>query len=278
MSKLNVKAKEVLDACLSAESPEVRAKVYEVVDVSGLEPDDPMFLILALTGQMRVLLEAAPADLSKLLNDWKSQSNRSLESIQRAIPQVEVTQQQQADRIRQTLEIVTNDCVEDIKEVGMAATGAIAEANSETLVQARLAIQRVEELKDEVVTLRTSVEADRQTNINVLEVVLGRLGKSTKGLETAIFQINGANTAITRLQQNTKWIKFTEWFSPLTALVIVLLIGGGVSWWVMSLKYNDSLNVIGRDLVNWNADRIFKCREDNNPKCNIWVVPPEQQK
>jgi hypothetical protein len=104
----------------------------------------------------------------------------------------------------------------------MATTSAIAEANRETLAQARLAIQRVEELKDEVVTLRTSVEADRQTNINVLEDVLGRLGKSTKGLETAISQINGANTAITRLQQNTKWIKFTEWFSPLTALVIVL--------------------------------------------------------
>ncbi|MBW4638602.1 MAG: hypothetical protein KME05_10255 [Gloeocapsa sp. UFS-A4-WI-NPMV-4B04] len=278
MSKLNGKAKEVLDACLSAESPEVRAKVYELVDVSGLEPDDPMFLILALTGQMRVLLEAAPADLSKLLNDWQSQSNRSLESIQRAIAQVEVTQQQQAGRIRQTLEIVTNDCVEDIKEVGMAATGAIAEANSETLAQARLAIQRVEELKNEVMTLRTSVEADRQTNINVLEVVLGRLGKSTKGLETAISQINGANTAITRLQQNTTWIKFTEWFSPLAALVIVLAIGAGGSWWAMSLKYNDSLNVIGRDLVNWNADRIFKCREDNNPKCTIWVVPPEQRK
>ena len=96
ISKLNRKAKEVLDACLSAESPEVRAKVYELVDVSGLEPDDPMFLILALTGQMRVLLEAAPADLSKLLNEWQSQSNRSLESIQRAITQVEATQQQQA--------------------------------------------------------------------------------------------------------------------------------------------------------------------------------------
>lgn len=278
MSKLNGKAKAVLDACLSAESPEVRAKVYELVDVSGLEPNDPMFLILALTGQMRVLLEAAPADLAKLLNDWQSQSNRSLESIQQAITQVEVTQQQQADRIRQTLEQVTTDCVEDIKEVGMAATGAIAEANSETLAQARLAIQRVEELKDEVMTLRTSVEADRQTNINVLEVVLGRLGKSTKGLETAITQINGANTAITRLQQNTQWIKFTEWFSPLAALVIVLLIGGGGSWWAMSLKYNDPLNVIGRDLVDWNADRIFKCREDNNPKCTIWVVPPEQRK
>lgn len=278
MSRLNGKAKEVLDACLSAESPEVRAKVYEIVSVSGLEPNDPMFLVLALTGQMRVLLEAAPAELSQLLTDYQESSALCLSSIQQAITQVEATQQQQAESIRQTLEQVTTDCVEDIKEVGMATTGAIAEANSETLAQARLAIQRVEQLKDEVMTLLTSVETDRQTNINVLEVLVGRLGKSTKGLETAIAQINGASTAITRLQQNATWIKFAEWFSPLAALVIVLLIGAGGSWWLMSLKDNDSLSVLGRDLVKWNAERILKCNQDDNPKCTIWLVPPEQRK
>lgn len=164
MSKLNGKAKEVLDACLSAESPEVRAKVYELVDVSGLEPNDPMFLILALTGQMRVLLEAAPADLSKLLNDWQETSASSLQEIQQAITQVRTTQQQQANTIKKTLETVANGYVEGIKEAGMAATGAIASANSETLAQVQLATRRAIELKDEVVSLRTSVEADRRTN------------------------------------------------------------------------------------------------------------------
>lgn len=278
MSKLNGKAKEVLDACLSAESPEVRAKVYEIVDVSGLEANDPMFLILALTGQMRVLLEAAPADLSQLLTNWKSTSATSLQSIQQAIEQVKSTQQQQANTIRQTLETVTNNCVEDIKEVGMATTSAIAEANSETLAQAQLATQRAIELKDEVVTLRTSVEEDRQTNEDVLKVLLKRIGQTTGGLETAIGQINQANTAITRLQRNTTWIKVTEWFSPLAALVIVLVIGAGAGWWVTWLKYNDSVGVLGRNLVNWNLDRIVKCQEDNNPKCTVWVVPPELRK
>ena len=35
MSRLNGKASEVLDAILSLESPEVRAKVYEIINVSG---------------------------------------------------------------------------------------------------------------------------------------------------------------------------------------------------------------------------------------------------
>ena len=161
---------------------------------------------------------------------------------------------------------------------GMATTSAIAEANSETLAQAQLATQRALELKEEVVSLRTSVESDRHTNEDVLKVLLQRIGQTTKEMETAIGQINGASTAIRRLQQNTTWIKFTEWFSPLAALVIVLLIGAGGSWWAMSLKYNDSLSVLGRDLVNWNADRILKCKDDSNPKCTIWIVPPEQRK
>jgi hypothetical protein len=65
MSRLNNKAREVLNFCLSSESPEVQAKVYEIVSLSGLDPSDPMFLILALTGQMRVFLESAPAELEK---------------------------------------------------------------------------------------------------------------------------------------------------------------------------------------------------------------------
>jgi hypothetical protein len=45
------------------------AKVYEIINVSGLEPSDPICLRLALRVKMRVLLEGAPGDLSKLLNE-----------------------------------------------------------------------------------------------------------------------------------------------------------------------------------------------------------------
>jgi hypothetical protein len=77
MSRLNgsgKSAREVLDLYLSAESTEFQAKVYEIVNGSGLEPDDPMFLVLVLTGQMRVFLEAAPLELGQLLSEWKEQS------------------------------------------------------------------------------------------------------------------------------------------------------------------------------------------------------------
>ena len=276
MKKLSSKALEVLDICLAAESPEIKAKVYEIIEISELDASDPIFLVLALTGQMRVLLEAAPADLSKLLNNWKEASATSLQTIQQAIELVKSTQAQQADTIRQTLEIVAKDYVEDIKEAGMATTSAIAQANSETLSQARLAALRAIELKDEVVTLRTCVESDRKTNEDVLKVLLQRIGQTTGGLSTAIGQINEANTALRRLQQNTIRIKMAHWFAPLMALAIVALVGFGSGIWVMSLKYNDSTNSLGRDLVEWNRERIIKCADDKNPKCTLWIVPPEQ--
>lgn len=50
-----------------------------------------MFLVLALTGQMRVLLEAAPAELSQLLTNWKETSTKSLQQIQQAITLVKST-------------------------------------------------------------------------------------------------------------------------------------------------------------------------------------------
>ena len=276
MKKLSSKALEVLDICLAAESPEIKAKVYEIIEISELDASDPIFLVLALTGQMRVLLEAAPADLSKLLNNWKEASATSLQTIQQAIELVKSTQAQQADTIRQTLEIVAKDYVEDIKEAGMATTSAIAQANSETLSQARLAALRAIELKDEVVTLRTCVESDRKTNEDVLKVLLQRIGQTTGGLSTAIGQINEANTALRRLQQNTIRIKMAHWFAPLMALAIVALVGFGSGGWVTWLKYNDSTNSLGRDLVEWNRERIIKCADDKNPKCTLWIVPPEQ--
>jgi hypothetical protein len=201
MSRLNGQAKAVLDACLSAESPEVRAKVYEIIDLSGLDPSDPMFLILALTGQMRVLLEAAPADLSKLLNEWKEQSIRSLQEIYRAIEQVEATRQQEAETLRLNLERVGSACVEDILKAGMAATSAIAQANEEVLNQSRETLREAIQLKDELIALRASVEQDRAKNENVLKTHWGRVGETTTKLDTSVQQLGAFHTAIEKIQR-----------------------------------------------------------------------------
>ena len=233
----------------------------------NLPDDDVLFLYI---GAIEYTVQLCEDILGGIRNERQS--------IEQSAKDTQMASVEQAEAIIKNLIQVAKAATADIQKSGMDTTSAIAEANSEVLSKSKETVIEAQALKDQLTDLITRVNADRQTNKDVLEVLLERMGQSIGSLNTAITKINSSHTALTRLQQNTKWIKFTEWFSPLAALVIVLAIGAGGSWWAMSLKYNDSLNVIGRDLVNWNADRIFKCREDNNPKCTIWVVPPEQRK
>ncbi len=278
MSRLNGKASQVLDAILSSESPEVRAKVYEIINVSGLEADDPMFLILALTGQIRVFLEAAPAELSMLLTEWKAHSARSLSEIYNAIERIKDTQQQQADSLAENLEIVSDKCVSDIKEAGMATTSAIAEANSETLAQARQARNETEQLKQELIRLVSNIEADRQTNHNVIKAVLERVGMSTKELDKAVVQIDRSHSTIERLQKNTIWVKLTDWLSPVVVLGFWGMLCLGIGMRFSEYLYPRSVKLSGRELMEWNLDRLIKCQKDLNPKCTFWIVPPSLRK
>ena len=277
MSLLNGKANAVLDTCLSNESPEVRAKVYEIINVSGLDANDPMFLILALTGQMRVLLEAAPMELSKLLSEWKQKSAASLDEIKDAISRIKNTQQQQAKTIAQSIEQVSNQCVEDIKEAGMAATSAIASANGETLNQAKIARNETEHLLEEILRLRAGVEADRQKNEVVLKTLLEGTGQNIQELKKAVQEVHHSGAVIKKIQNDTIWMKVADWISPLWALGMMGVICFGVGWRMNYLKYNGAVEVLGRDIMSWNLDRLIKCQDDKNPKCTFWIVPPEQR-
>ena len=243
MSKLNGQAKEVLDACLSAESPEVRAKVYQIIDVSGLDPSDPMFLILALTGQMRVLLEAAPADLSKLLTDWTEQASSSLQSIQRAIEQVTATRQQEAETMKLTLKSVASECVENILAAGMAATSAIASANQEVLGKSIETVNSAQQLKDEIIGLRTMLSSERIEHVKVLNAVQGQIGQTTSELRISISNIKQSYTALHQLQSNLEWLQIGKWLSPMLALVGVGVSGIMLGVWVRQTLYNTPLTV-----------------------------------
>ena len=120
------RTKEILDLCLNSESPEMQRRVYEIIHLSGLQPSDPMFLVLALTGQMRVFLETAPSELNRLLEEWKNENAASLSEITLAVALVKETQQDLADVISQNLSDISQKCVADFKEAGMATVSAIA--------------------------------------------------------------------------------------------------------------------------------------------------------
>ncbi|MEL7420105.1 MAG: DUF6753 family protein [Cyanobacteria bacterium J06555_3] len=268
------KVKEVLNFCLSSESPEFQAKVYKIIALSGLEPSDPMFLVLALSGQMRVFLEAAPKDLGRLLTEWKNQSASSLAEIATSIASIEQAHQKQAEVIRANMEAVSLEYVESIKEVGMATTSAIAEANSETLSRVGQTLEQNRHLKSEIVALEAKVEAGRKESVKIMNALISRLESETESSNRVQKQMNSSYSAIKGLQQKTFWLKWADWFSPLLALAIVGGAGFMAGGWLTYQKYNSSVERFGRKVVNWNLDRIVNCQKTDNPECTFWIVPP----
>jgi hypothetical protein len=274
VSLLNNKAREVLDYCLSSESPEVRSKVYEIVHSSGLEPSDPIFLILALTGQMRVLLEAAPLELGQILFEWKRESASSLADLFSAISLVKQTQQEQAEAIKGKLESVSQQCVSDIKSAGMATVSAISSANQETLDQVQQTKKQNEDLSKTITTLIAETLADRKKNHENIKALIEWLNKTTQRQEKVNQRISDSISEVKKIKQNKIWLRIADGFLSLPALVAFGLILVGGTWWIASIRYNHSNNVFGRDVVDWNIERINHCRETNNPKCTVWIVPP----
>jgi hypothetical protein len=277
MSLLNgsgAKAREVLDFCLSSESPTVRSKVYEIVNSSGLEPSDPLFLVLALTGQMRVLLEAAPLELNQLLSEWKNQNASSLLEITEAIANLKQTSLDQAEAIRANMEAVSQKYIASMKQVGMDSTSAIAEANGETLSENQKAKKETQDLVKSIELVRTQVDTDRQKGINSINAAIKWANNVTVSQEEVNRQINQALVEIGNIQRNKIWLRIADVFWSLPALVASGLILVGGTWMIAFKKYNSPNTVLGHNLVEWNVDRLNHCYETNNPKCTLFLSAP----
>ena len=272
------KAREVIDFCMANESTELKAKVFEILSRSGLEPSDPMFMALLLTGQMRVLIEAAPEGLNRLLSEWKQESANSLSEIATSISSIKQTSSEQAEAIRLNMEAVSQKCVSDIKEAGMAATSAIADANSETLNRVGQTQQQNERILSKLTALGLNLEANEQRSDKSKQAFVDWVGRTTKKFNQIVLELNSSRSKIERLQQKTGWLKWADWFSPLLALTIVGGAGFLIGGWLTYQKYNGFVEELGRDIMNWNLDRLVKCRQDNNPKCTLWIVPPDSPK
>ncbi|MEO1465637.1 MAG: DUF6753 family protein [Cyanobacteria bacterium J06633_1] len=229
---MNQKTSEILELCLSSEPPEYRRKVYEIIGASGLDPSDPMFLILALTGQIKVFLEAAPKELRQLLEDWKTQNSASLNQIQQAISLAQESHESQLNAVKQALESVSLKCIAEIKETGIEMAGAIAEANSDTLEQLTHVKASFVELFKQIELLYERTENDRRENRELVKILTEKLQQTSKNLEIANFELKHTILNVKKLQQQLHWSNHKAWFSPLMALMTVGVLGGLIGRWL----------------------------------------------
>ncbi|MGB5714282.1 MAG: DUF6753 family protein [Waterburya sp.] len=273
MSLPSKKAREILELCLANESVELRTRVYEIINLSGLDPDDPLFLVLALTGQIRVFLETAPTELRQLLLDWRQQNSDSLSQIDAAVDLVNNSHQEILSTLKQTIQQVSKEYISDIKEVGLATVNAIAEANSETGEQIEQTKTEVRELLQEITSLRSSYAAEGQKNSQSMATMIDRLEETTKKFDLAHIQIKQGIFETKKFQQQVSWARRVEWFTPLFALFIVGIGGGVAGGWLTARFYNSPSEQLSRSLVKWNQEQIFECLEQNKTQCPIKIVP-----
>ena len=263
------KAREVIDFCMANESPELKAKVFEIISRSELEPNDPMFMALLLTGQMRVLIEAAPADLNRLLSEWKEESASSLSEISNAVSEVKKTQIEQAETIKENMEAVSNKCVLDIKEAGMGTVGAIADASSENYERLQRNLKQIEQLESKVAQLDAKFDEREQKSIENMNALIGWVNKTTQKQEAVNQQIALSVSGIDQIQRNKIWLRIADGFWSMPALVACMLIAMGGTWWVASTRYNHPNNVFGRRLVEENIEQINICLENEALECTF---------
>ena len=277
MSLPSKRAREILELCLANESVELRTRVYEIINLSGLDPDDPLFLVLALTGQIRVFLETAPTELRQLLLDWRQQNSDSLSQIDAAVDLVNNSHQETLSSLKQTIQQVSKEYISDIKEVGLATVNAIAEANSETGEQIEQTKTEVRELLQEITSLRSSYAAEGQKNSQSIATMIDRLEETTKKFDLAHIQIKQGILETKKFQQQVSWARRVEWFTPLFALFIVGIGGGVAGGWLTARFYNSPSEQLSRSLVKWNQEQIFECLEQNKTQCPIKIVPEAEK-
>ncbi|BAZ47075.1 hypothetical protein NIES4102_41210 (plasmid) [Chondrocystis sp. NIES-4102] len=217
------RAEEILELCLSNESPKLRTKVYEILNTSGIKPNDPMFLVLALTGQMRVFLEAAPEQLDNLLSAWKLQSETSINDLSIAIAQVKEIQLVHLENIKQTINYINYENVENIRNSNKMLLDEILVAN-------RGAEKQIKKTILELTKINSEIKADREVNINIMKSLIEGIGKTNEDLINLNYQIQQSINTWNKIKfKIVNNLLFPSLFIFLILLIIIVVINFALS-------------------------------------------------
>lgn len=239
------KAEEVLALCLQNESVEMKTKVYEILSLSEIKVNDPMFLVLALTGQIRVLLEVAPRELRELLLEGRVSLEQYIEELQFAIADVKEAQQQQVVNIKQSVEEINQKNLSDIRALHQSLVGEILESNTEVENNVRSVLEEIKILKEQLVAVNAKLQAERNTNVKVIKSLIEGMTRTTKDLDLVNAQISSSVATLDRL----KISKFVNRGMILGAFISVFVFGSLLTLGLIKLVNVKPVGNIPIDLI-----------------------------
>lgn len=73
----------LLDLAIRGKDDSFKARVWEIVVQTGIDPDDPAFLMLVATGRLEVLLEDSPKEMETMFDQWQMQLYDRLQTYEK---------------------------------------------------------------------------------------------------------------------------------------------------------------------------------------------------
>ncbi|WP_414552870.1 DUF6753 family protein [Anabaena sp. CCY 0017] len=74
----------LLDLAIRGKDDAFKARVWEIVVQTGVDPDDPTFLMMVATGRLQALLEDNPKEMEAMFDQWQTQLYDHLQSYEKA--------------------------------------------------------------------------------------------------------------------------------------------------------------------------------------------------
>jgi len=233
------KAKVAIDRALEHRNDAFRAKVLEMTLKNQWDVDDPAFLILLSTGEMRVLMEEHPAQFEALMNRVFKQAESQFLSMHEkgiaALTSSELAAQALARR------------VEEVKQL--------------------LNQERVKLLGNQQ-ALSTRIETATRQQIEVLEAKAAQL--TAEGFAVSRTQATDQVSAIAKQMRQVHYWETIAYACGVAGVLVSLSWFGG--WQMRGLADQNSF---WGDVQRWNKDHVRECIKVKANTCNIHIEVPD---
>ena len=232
------KAKTAIDRALEYRPDAFRAKVLDMTLKNKWDVDDPAFLILLSTGEMRVLMEEHPAQFEALMNRVFKQAESQFlsmhEKVMAALSSSELAAQALERRVTEVGELLS---------------------------------QEHSTLKGEQQAIMAHLEIATQQQVERLQAEAKKL--TAEGFAVSRTQAQEQVAVIAKQLRQVHYWQTVFWACSAALLLVGTSAMGG--WRTRGLADQNS---IWGDIQRWNQDELQACIQAKTNTCNFHVEVP----
>ena len=237
------KAKSAIDRALEHRNDAFRAKVLDLTLKNHWDVDDPAFLIVLSTGEMRVLMEEHPEKFEQLMNRVFQQAESQFLSMQEKVMAVLSSTELAAQALERRVEEVE-----------------------------RLLSQAHDELADRLTTeqqaMMMRLDGATKRQIEVLEAKAVQL--SAQGFAASRTQAKDLVTTIAKQMRQVHYWETVFWACGVAGVLVSMSWFSG--WQMRGLADHNSF---WGDVQRWNRDHVRECIKAEQTTCNIHIEVPD---